>query len=189
MPIIEAYDPDFLCGQEAEALFRRLSEDGGVVWLQEQFQIFGRKQSVPRLTAWFGDEGINYRYTGLDHQGLGWPDYLGDLRDRISSTFSASFNFVILNRYRQGADYMGWHRDAEKGAEAQIASLSLGGVRTFRIQLEQDDRPKSIDLAHGSLLLFDGFNRHQLPKRKNQIGERINLTFRNIYAGNELSNT
>ncbi|NKB97948.1 MAG: alpha-ketoglutarate-dependent dioxygenase AlkB [Pseudomonadales bacterium] len=189
MGLIEAYDPSFLSARDADDLYEWLSCDSNVIWQRETFQIFGRNQVVPRLTAWFGDEGIGYRYTGLDHEGKGWPDSLSVIRDRVCTRLNHAFNFAILNRYRSGSDHMGWHRDAEKGTNPQIASLSLGAVRTFRIKSEHGSDPESLDLAHGSLLAFDGFRRHQLPKRKTQTSERINITFRYIGTMDELSNT
>ena len=77
---------------------------------------------------------------------------------------------------------MGWHTDAEPGAEPQIASLSVGAKRTFKIRQDADETV-SYELGDGSLLMFDGRYRHQLPRRASQNGERINLTFRRINSG------
>ena len=150
-----------------------------MAWSAETFSIFGREQQTPRRTAWFGDEGVNYRYTGLDHEGVGWPSRLQGLRDTIADCAGVEFNFVILNRYADGRDYMGWHSDAERGAHPQIASLSLGATRDFRVG-QPAGSARSYSLNDGSLLLFNGFERHILPKRKRVHGERINLTFRLI---------
>lgn len=122
---------------------------------------------------------MNYRYTGLDHEGVGWPARLEELRDMVSNRAGIDFNFVILNRYQDGQDYMGWHSDAERGAHPQIASLSLGATRDFRIG-QAAGPARSYALNDGSLLLFNGFERHVLPKRKHVQNERINLTFRLI---------
>ena len=189
MASIEAYDPSFLSQPDAHNIFQWLSHEENIAWQQETFQIFGRSQAVPRLTAWFGNEGVGYRYTGLDHNGIGWPADLQMLRDQVSARLDQTFNFVILNRYRSGADHMGWHRDAEKGICPLIASLSLGSLRTFKIQAEAESAPESYELENGSLLAFNGFLRHQLPKRKRQVGERINLTFRTIGTDDALSDT
>jgi alkylated DNA repair dioxygenase AlkB len=97
------------------------------------------------------------------------------------------FNSVLANRYRDGRDAMGWHRDDEPelGPQPVIASISLGATRRFR--LKADDAavpPLSLDLPHGSLLVMRGLTqsrfRHALPRTAKPVGERINLTFRRI---------
>jgi alkylated DNA repair dioxygenase AlkB len=182
MAVIQSFIPDYLSSQDAQALTTWLQNSDRVNWEIEAFSIFGRSIRVPRQTAWFGDPGVVYRYTGLDHAGLGWPVEMCTLRDDLFEMAGLNFNFVILNRYRSGTDYMGWHTDAERGAEPQIASLSVGAKRTFKVRQDPDETV-SYDLGDGGLLMFDGRNRHQLPRRAGQNGERINMTFRRINPG------
>ena len=63
-----------------------------------------------------------------------------------------------------GLDYMGWHKDNEQNSEKLIASLSLGIPRKFRIRL--DEKIEDIQLDSGSLLIFDGYLEHTLPRMK-----------------------
>ncbi|MEM9621799.1 MAG: alpha-ketoglutarate-dependent dioxygenase AlkB [Pseudomonadota bacterium] len=191
------YDENFLPQSEAQELLDWLETGPEVHWQREQFSLFGRTTWVPRQLAWYGDSGLNYRYTGLDHYASGWPARLLALKNRISDKTKLPFNFVLLNRYATGAEYMGWHRDDEAAAGPMIASLSLGGARRFRVALHRDgteaqeteadttkpaDAPavRSITLGSGSLLTFDGRLRHQLPKTRKHVPVRINLTFRHL---------
>jgi alkylated DNA repair dioxygenase AlkB len=175
------YQENFLCEDEARQLHDWLTSDSAVHWCQEQFRIFGRQVLAPRQLAWFGDLGVNYRYTGIDHLATGWPRQLTQLRERVCTQTGKSFNFVLLNRYRHGGDYMGWHRDDERGADPTIASLSLGAQRRFRIRSGPGDSSRAFDLASGSLLVLDGRQQHMLAKSRRKVGERINLTFRRIH--------
>ena len=134
---------------------------------------------APRQTLWFGDSGVNYRYTGADHLAQGWPSALEGVRKTVQNCVGHTFNFVIVNRYRSGEDYMGWHRDDERGCVGPIASLSLGASRTFKIELSEHET-QALELEHNSLLVFDGAMRHQLPKRRCISAPRLNLTFRQI---------
>ena len=59
-----------------------------------------------------------------------------------------------------------------------IASLSLGAPRRFWFECEASGVREHIDLEHGSLLVFDGRQRHCLAKTRRPTQERINLTFR-----------
>jgi alkylated DNA repair dioxygenase AlkB len=89
-------------------------------------------------------------------------------------------NFVLLNRYRSGADSMGWHTDNEPMASDVLASLSLGAERRFLLRHPTVDGSVPLLLEHGSLLLFDRNLPHSLPKTARSLGERINLSFRRL---------
>ncbi len=170
----------FLNSRDSEELFAFLLRSAQ--WQVEAFRIFGKNVLAPRRTAWFGETNINYRYTGIDHFGSGWPLVLATLRAKVGAFMEQEPNFVILNHYRNGEDHMGWHSDDERNACPQIASLSLGATRRFRIDQGATVTPTSIDLDAGSLLIFDGRQRHQLAKTKRPCAPRINLTFRSIIS-------
>ena len=172
------YQRDFLPSKDADHWLNWLQQESNVAWARESFSIFGRRVTAPRRLAWFGDAGLNYRYTGTDHMAEGWPTALSALRDRVQAVAAQEFNFLLLNRYANGQQYMGWHRDDEAGCAGNIASLSLGAPRRFRYESEINGKSEQIDLEHGSLLLFDGRRRHCLAKTVRPVAERINLTFR-----------
>lgn len=174
---------------ESERLMARLQRE--IVWQQPQIRIAGRSVKIPRLQAWHGDESAHYRYSGLSIQPEPWTETLLIIKQRVEevvgSTMPSCFNSVLVNRYRSGQDSVGWHSDdeAELGVDPTIASLSLGQTRVFRLQHKQQaDNKIKLELESGSLLLMYGelqhFWRHQLPKSKQRMGERINLTFRYI---------
>ena len=149
-------------------------------WQEERICMFGRMRTVPRLVSWYGDAGIAYRYSGLDHRGRGWPDALGGLRLALSERFVPGLNFVLLNRYRDGRDCMGWHRDDERAMGEDVVSVSLGATR--RLRLKAGDGTVALDLEHGSVLVFHSGLRHTLVRTRRPVGQRFNLTFRRIDA-------
>ena len=79
---------------------------------------------------------------------------------------------------------MGWHADNEPEMGDVIGSLSLGATRKFRIRHNESRETKTFPLGHGTLLIMAGtmqqFWQHEVPKTKRHVGERINLTFREI---------
>jgi len=96
---------------------------------------------------------------------------------------------VLLNRYRDGDDGMGWHSDNEPelGPAPVIASLSLGAARRFLLRRRDDHAKKAeVLLDHGDLLVMGGQTQrhyqHSLPKSARPLAERLNLTFRWINA-------
>jgi alkylated DNA repair dioxygenase AlkB len=180
--------PGWLLPDAAQALMERLLHDAD--WRAERLRLYGREIEVPRLVAWCGDAGLNYRYTGTDHVCTGWLPGLLPLRERLLVEEGLHCNLVLMNRYRDGRDYLGWHSDAERGHRPRIASISLGATRRFLVRpstcaadagARRASRP--LDLQHGSLLLMDGRLPHTLPRTGRPVGQRINLTFRCIETG------
>jgi len=162
-------------------------------WLQHEPMIFGRRVKAPRLSAWHGEAGIRYRYSGITLDALPWTPTVQQIRDAVQALVPCSlaphgFNSVLLNLYRDGADAMGWHSDdeAELGVDPVIASVSLGACRRFslRHRHRSDVERVDLDLSHGSLLLMAGstqrYWQHSLPRRRDVDAPRINLTFRQV---------
>jgi len=150
--------------------------------------MFGRQIKVPRQVAWFGETGINYPYAGSSHIAQGWPPQLDVLRQQLSVSEARPLNFVLLNQYCCGSQYMGWHRDDEPCLQGAVVSLSVGAPRRFLIEAGTSKRAGAaiqkcrLELAHGSLLRHPGGWRHTLPKTTKPIGTRINLSFRYVCA-------
>jgi alkylated DNA repair dioxygenase AlkB len=141
----------------------------------------------PRLTAAAGRAGVCYRYAGTTHQATGWCWGLDSIVNELQRVADWTPNFVLLNLYRDGDDAMGWHADDERelGPEPTIASLSLGATRRFRFRRRSDRRETySLTLAAGDLLLMWGRSQHDwqhaVPRTRQPVGPRINLTFRRI---------
>ena len=59
---------DFFTKKESEIYFNNLLNE--IAWKQEPIIIFGKKIMQPRLTAWYGDEGKSYRYSGISSRPL-----------------------------------------------------------------------------------------------------------------------
>jgi alkylated DNA repair dioxygenase AlkB len=179
------FDPQWLPPPAADALFAELLD--AVPWEVHRIRLFGRDVDSPRLSCWIGDPQARYRYSGTLFEPRPWPACLLPLRERLSREFDVAFNSVLLNRYRDGRDAMGWHRDDEPelGPQPVIASISLGAIRRFSLKGVGADAPRlSLGLPHGSLLVMRGDTqaryRHALPRTAKAVGERINLTFRRI---------
>ena len=180
-------DPQFLTPVAAASLLTELTATIG--WQQQPIRLFGKQVMQPRLTAWHGDAGAAYQYSGLTLDPQPWTPALQQLREQVQAAAGTCFNSVLLNLYRSGQDSMGWHADDEPelGPSPVIASLSLGATRRFRLRpigpkagaLAQ---PLGLDLPNGSLLLMRGPTQHcwqhALPKTARPTGPRLNLTFR-----------
>ncbi len=176
---------DFFSEEERKKYFKSLLAE--TPWEQKPIKMFGKEIMQPRLTAWFGDEGMSYRYSGLTMKGHVWTPTLLEIKARIEENAQVRFNGVLLNLYRNQNDSMGWHRDNEKelGLNPVIGSVSLGETRRFILRhREKKDLKFELELTDGSFLLMKGktqhFWQHSVPKENSAAGPRINLTFRII---------
>jgi alkylated DNA repair dioxygenase AlkB len=174
-----------LAAQESAALFAALL--GGIDWRTEEVLIFGQRRRVPRLVAWHGDPDAHYTYSGTAHEPSPWTAELSQVRARVEALTLRRFNSVLLNRYRDGRDGMGWHADDEPelGRDPAIASVSLGAPRRFVLRhRRRKDLLCNIELRPGDVLLMSGPTQHHwvhaLPKTSRPVAERLNLTFRCI---------
>ena len=186
--------PAWLDSATADRLLAQLRAE--VCWKQEAITLYGRRHPLPRLTCWMADPGCGYRYSGLDNAIEPWSPAAAELREALQQLTGWRFNSLLLNRYRDGRDAMGWHADDEPELDpaAPIASLSLGAARDFRLRPRPSPRrpavesppqggaPFNLPLASGDLLLMDPptqhWWQHALPRRLRLDQERLNLTFR-----------
>ena len=125
-----------------------------------------------------------YRFTNSVPLTTGTNE-LTEIKKRVEKACEATFNSVLLNRYRDGRDSVSWHADDETalGEQPVIVSVSLGASRQFQMKHRFDTSQKcSLTLENGSALVMRGATQqywlHQIPKTRKIVGERINLTFR-----------
>jgi alkylated DNA repair dioxygenase AlkB len=182
---------------EADTIFQSLIEK--LAWEQGEITMFGKKILEPRLTAWYGDEGKSYTYSGKKQEPHAWIEPLIALKNSISDACHThqksekgpsvflGFNSVLANFYRNGTDSMGYHSDDEKelGRNPVIASVNFGESRRFLFRHKtQKDKKHELLLTHGSLLIMQGamqhYWQHAVPKEPKKTKPRINLTFRRI---------
>jgi alkylated DNA repair dioxygenase AlkB len=178
-----------------ECLLRELS------WEQRSIVLFGKRILQPRLIAWAGE--LPYRYSGQTLEPRAWTENVRGLLERVNETTGAGFNHVLVNRYRDGSDSMGYHADAEPelGRDPLVATVSLGAARRFLLRRherrqasgcgevckQRREAPLTLLLEQGSLLVMGGtcqrHYRHAIPRESSAAAsERISLTFRRLLA-------
>ncbi|WP_043447593.1 alpha-ketoglutarate-dependent dioxygenase AlkB family protein [Halotalea alkalilenta] len=183
-----------------ETSTRRLlcSLDEELDWQRPEITLFGKRHPIPRSQVWMGAPDRRYRYSRTLFTPSPWRADLAELCQRVDAeakALAASLGWpvpapldsVLINRYQDGDQRMGWHSDDEPelGPDPLIVSLSLGAARVmrFRPRPGTSGEPFDLSLEHGALLVMGpGVQRelqHALPPRKG-AGLRINLTFRAI---------
>lgn len=180
------YLPTFFDKKESDKIFKTLLET--IEWKQEKIMMYGKELPLPRLSAWYGDNNKPYTYSGITLNPLPWTEELLIIKEKIETEAKVKFSSVLINRYRDGQDYVGWHTDAEKelGKNPIIGSVNFGATRKFQLRRIDDHKEKfELELKHGTFLVMSGttqhYWQHQVPRTAIKIGERLNLTFRVIY--------
>ncbi|XP_022950476.1 DNA oxidative demethylase ALKBH2 isoform X1 [Cucurbita moschata] len=206
------YISKFVSSDQAWTWFDFLNQH--IPWTRPTIRVFGRSVVQPRDTCYVVNPGLTtYSYSGYKPHAYTWDDF-PPLKDILNAVHEAlpgsSFNSLLLNRYKGGNDYVGWHSDDEKlyALNQEIASVSFGCERDFLLkkksnktsQRRNDEEPPakkskkssvadthSFVLKHGSLLVMKGYTQrdwmHSVPKRLKAEATRINLTFRSMQGG------
>ena len=164
--------------------------ESGISWKQEGMKMYGKHINFPRLTAWYGEEGTVYKYSGLVNIPLQFTNLLMEIKAAVESRIGERFNSALLNLYRNEKDSMGWHSDdeLELGTNPTIASVSFGETRLFQLRHKRlKNTTHNFLLPNNSLLLMKGVTQHnwlhQIPKSTKPCKPRINITFRKIGEG------
>lgn len=168
-----------------ESIYLRTKLIAETQWNQKSVLMYGKEVITPRLTAWFGDDGVDTSIHGTKDRPFPWTDDLLDVRARVEELAGIKFNSVLLNYYRDGNDSVSWHSDGDgiPGRNKYVASVSLGQERIFEIRNKEDHKIRfDVLLEDGSYLLMKGeFQekwQHRIAKSASPMNERLNLTFR-----------
>jgi alkylated DNA repair dioxygenase AlkB len=177
------YEACFLGRAPADALHAALVRE--LVWEAREIVLFGKRILQPRLIAWAGS--VDYRYSGQTLEARSAPQSLTDVIGLVVRRTGVAFNHVLVNRYRDGKDSMGFHADDEPelGPNPTVASVSLGAPRRFVLVARRGKKERiEYRLQHGTLLVMGGrcqeCYRHGIPKEPAVREERVSLTFRRI---------
>jgi alpha-ketoglutarate-dependent dioxygenase alkB family protein 2 len=192
------YYHDFLDKQTADDYFQLFEnqveynsdEDSKII-------IFGKSMQIPRKQVAFGEAGTYYMFSGSKVDAKDWSEdteltkALLEIKALVENKTGKEFNFVLINRYEDGNQYIGYHSDDEKqlGDEPIIAGVTFGAERDFifksnKLTKNIDDK-QDLVLHHGSLVVMNHptnkYWKHSLPKRTKVTTPRINLTFRYMH--------
>ena len=140
---------------------------------------------TPRLQAWMSDDNINASiYTILNPNP--WSKEVLILKNKLEEITQFKFDYVLINYYRDGKDYISYHSDREAIGDGKnvICSISLGETRKFVLKhLDKTIPKRTFFLENGSLIIMKGDNtqiywKHTITKTTLVENPRINLTFR-----------
>lgn len=163
---------------------------------ESMIMIHGKKMKIPRKQVAYGKPGTYYKFSGIKVMAKSWDNLENDIvcrcmhniRRKVEKATGLKFNFCLINRYEDGDQCIGYHKDDEKqlGATPSIAGISLGAERD--ILFKKDTLPTDLDgvqkikLENGSLVTFlyptNQHWKHSIPRRAKVKKPRVSLTFR-----------
>ena len=177
------------------------------VWDNEIVEMRGEILTLRRLIGSYANQGVIYRYSGKALTAPDWRPASLKIRKIVESITGRTFNFVVINLYHDGKDYIGWHNDKEESHKDGhlIASISLGATRDFMIKPYTElgkaifqrygyGERLTVPLEAGDLIVMAGEMqknyKHTVPKRATvdpvhiegivETTVRLNLTFREM---------
>lgn len=157
---------------------------------QERAKIASNEFDVPRLQFYCGDDtSKSHRYRQGDKKGTKlneWIPELREIRDRVEDETGIHFNSCLVNYYRDGSDYIGFHGDKEVEPPLNpVFTLSLGASRRFIFRpYENTNSSEDIEIqlhsGNAVLMLYETQKqyKHSIPKQLKVKEGRISITFR-----------
>lgn len=146
--------------------------------------IFGKPAIQHRDVGFFSNSYVEYYFARQFVSSKPLTPSLNILLNFINETFKSDFNAILINKYKDGNDYIGKHSDSENGlATAGVVCVSYGASRKFRIRNKQTNKIViDIQTSENEILIMGGnFQKeftHEIPIEKKIKSSRISFTFR-----------
>ena len=156
-----------------------------IPWRRYKYEVHGKEVTSPRLMhiIHFGlSESSDESDDDQTSSELNLP-LLEKIKKRVEKITGVEFKYGVLNYYRDGNDYIGFHPDREVGPGHMVVSVSVGATRRFVLKHKFREGVKhKFMLANGDVLIMNEaaiktMYKHSIPKMAN-VGPRINITFR-----------
>jgi len=193
------YTPRLYNRKDALKILRRLEDEIEYESREDStVKIQGQKNYIRRKHVAHGDPGLLYTFSERTMVPRPWTPLLLEIKTKVEKHTGTKYNFVLINRYKDGMDRIGAHRDDEGDLveAASIGGLSFGTPRDFLLRHHTLQNPRmkpktkkpkfglyTIRLGSGSFIeMLDPTNLywfHEVPARKSAGNNpRVSLTFR-----------
>jgi alpha-ketoglutarate-dependent dioxygenase alkB family protein 2 len=188
------YTNSFIDNHDSKVMFKILERRLVYNTVDEsKVLIHGKYVEIPRNQAAYGDPGTFYRFAGNVVHAKNWFEdgpvetILRKVCKKLEVYTGTKFNFVLINKYVGGNQYIGFHSDDEKDLDGpvKIAGVSLGGARPIYFQNKKTGvTDLKVNLEGGSVIVMNyptnTFWKHSIPKTSKNVGTRISLTYRKM---------
>jgi len=161
-----------------------LKEANDLLIVNPSIIVYGKPGIQHRDIGFFSNISIGYNYSGQFAKSIPLTKSLSILIEIINELFNTHYNGILINKYKNGNDYIGAHSDDEKNLDSEgVIAISIGAVRKFRIR---DKKTKKIiidipTISNNIIHMGGDFQKeftHEIPIEKKIKEERFSFTFR-----------
>lgn len=156
-------------------------------WQQSTIQLYGKTHLVPRQEYLQATKPFDYTYSkSVAIKADSISPVFESITSQVKEYTGYAFDVLFFNYYENGSKYVSWHSDNESCFidDCAIASLSIGGQRTFKTKHNETGETETFNMSDGDLLVmppgFQNSHKHTLTKTKKQVDPRWNITFRKL---------
>lgn len=163
--------------------------DAEIKWTE----VFCNGGPLPRLMSVQGDihdsRGLPYYRHPIDEDGppvVSWTPLIEKIKIQLEDEYKQSLNHCIIQKYRNGSDFIGRHSDKTIDIleNSRILNFSLGATRYLELRDKKTKIIQLVPLLDNSVFVLDWeMNKrctHAIKKDHTLQSPRISLTFRTI---------
>ena len=170
--------------ENKELIERCIKEIEPLLENNPEIQVFGKICNQQRDIGFFSNDSIGYKYSKKLMESKPLTYHIECLLKEVNIQFNSEFNGILVNKYKNGNDYISAHSDDESDLDnSGVISISFGASRIFRIR---DKKTKKIryneNLESGTIIQMGGdFQKiytHEIPKQTKIKEVRYSFTFR-----------
>ena len=146
--------------------------------------VFGKVRRQRRSIGFFSDFSVGCSYSNQTSKAKPLTKKLKKLMNFVNKKFKSKFNGILINRYKDGNDYIGSHSDSDTKLDRHgVVAISYGATRKFRVsnkitnKIIMDIPTKSNQIIQMKGKFQDEF-KHEIPIEKKVTKKRYSFTFR-----------
>lgn len=161
-----------------------ISEIDTKLHVNPEIKVYGKICHQHRNVGFFSDTSIGYRYSNQLSKSIPLTPSLKTILEKINKIFDADYNGILVNKYKDGTDYISAHSDDEKGiSKFGVCAISYGTPRNFRIRDKKTNKiVANINTLEDEIIMMEGdFQKeftHEIPIQKKIKEPRYSFTFR-----------
>ena len=172
-------------------LLKKIEEElNKLDYTQYILKVRGHNYKSPRLNTFIGNieenKTLSYKYSNSEFFAVQWNETFQKLSNEITNITKEPYNCILINYYRDGNDYIAYHKDDEKDlVNEYIPCLSIGCKRFFSLKDKYTKHEEKIDkyVFNNDLVIINkeiNKNYYHLILKSKINDLRISLTFRYI---------
>lgn len=153
--------------------------------INPKIKIFGKDAIQHRSVGFFSDTSSGYYFSGQLAASVPLTSNLDVLLEKINTLFNSDFTGILVNKYKDGLDYIGAHSDKTQHLDNShgVVAISYGAVRKFRIRNKiTKENVVDVPMLPNNIIHMGGdFQKeftHEIPIEKKIKEVRYSLTFR-----------